>query len=73
MTHTLIGVNPISLLTVTMKRKHKPKPQPPKWYFYDTDNCWDCKNRNGCGSCRRLKLFRHIYRNKKYGEEANEK
>ena len=49
-----------------MKRKHKPKPEPPKWYFYDNDNCWDCKNRNGCGSCKRLKEFRRKWRDKKY-------
>ena len=49
-----------------MKRKHKPKPEPPKWYFYDTDDCWDCKNRNGCGSCKRLKEFRRKWRDKKY-------
>lgn len=38
-----------------MKRKRKPKPEPPKWFFYDNDNCWNCKNRNGCGCCKRLK------------------
>ena len=48
-----------------MKRKRKPKPAPPKWYFYDTDNCWDCNNRNGCGGCKRLKIFRRKYRDKK--------
>ena len=33
------------------------RPQPP-WYFYsDTDNCYRCKNRNGCGGCKFLKKY----------------
>lgn len=48
-----------------MKRKRKPKPEPPKWYFYDEDDCWACKNRNACGSCKRLKRFRRKYRDQK--------
>lgn len=48
-----------------MKRKHKPRPEPPNWYFYDNDDCWDCKNRNGCNGCKRLKQFRRIYKDRK--------
>ena len=37
----------------------KPKPSPPKWFFSDTDNCWDCNcNHNGCNGCKRLKQFK---------------
>ena len=50
---------------VVMKRKHKPRPEPPKWYFYDEDDCWACKNRNACNSCKRLKKFRRKYRDRK--------
>ena len=39
----------------TMRNKRrKPRPQPPKYYWWDTDNCWCCKNRNGCSGCRFL-------------------
>ena len=37
----------------------KPKPSPPKWFFSDTDNCWDCNcNHTGCNGCKRLKQFK---------------
>ena len=33
----------------------KPRPSPPKWFYWDTDNCWDCNcNHNGCNGCKRL-------------------
>lgn len=41
-----------------MKKKfRKPKPSPPHWYWWDSDNCWDCKNRNNCSGkgCKKLK------------------
>lgn len=41
------------------KRQRKPRPQPPKYYWYDTDGCWDCPNRNGCSGCKRLKTYIH--------------
>ena len=38
-------------------KRRKMRPQPP-WYFYpDTDNCYCCKNRNGCGGCKFLKKY----------------
>ena len=37
----------------TKRRKHHP--QPASYYYLDTDNCWFCKNRNGCGNCKFLK------------------
>lgn len=39
------------------KKFRKPKPSPPHWYWWDSDNCWDCNNRNNCGGkgCKRLK------------------
>ncbi len=39
------------------KSKRKPLPSPPKWYWYDSYNCWFCKNRRNCGSCKVLKEY----------------
>lgn len=51
-------------------RKHKPRPEPPRWYFWDNDECWDCNiNWNGCNSCKKLKHFRHEYRDRKDSEK----
>ena len=33
----------------------KPRPAPPKWYWWDSDNCWACRNRNNCNQCKWLK------------------
>lgn len=41
------------------EHKRKPRPEPPKDFFLDTDNCWFCKNRNGCGGCKFLKQYVH--------------
>lgn len=44
-----------------MKKKfRKPKPSPPHWYWWDSDNCWCCKNKNNCDGkgCKRLKEIR---------------
>lgn len=38
-------------------KKRKRRPQPPKWFDYNTDNCYKCKNRNGCGGCKFLKRY----------------
>ena len=43
------------------------RPQPPWWLTLDNDNCWFCKNRNNCGSCKLLKEQRAKER-KKRGE-----
>ena len=41
-----------------MSRKiRKPRPQPPKWAWSDLDNCWCCKNRNGCSNCKIIKSY----------------
>lgn len=41
-----------------MKYKiRKQRPQPPKWFAFDTDNCYLCKNRNSCGGCGFLKKY----------------
>lgn len=40
------------------KAKRKPRPQPPRWYWWDTDNCWDCNHPNNCNQCKRLKQNR---------------
>lgn len=44
------------------KAKRKMRPQPPWWWTLDNDNCWFCKNRNNCGSCKLLKEQRAIER-----------
>lgn len=36
----------------------KPRPSPPKWYWWDSDYCWDCTNRRNCNQCKRLKKFK---------------
>ena len=55
----IAGSNPATPTNlVIMKNKmRKPHPQPPKYYWLDSDNCWDCKNRNNCGNCKRLKDY----------------
>ena len=47
------------LIVANMSRvkNRKPRPQPPKYYWYDTDGCWCCKNRNGCAGCKFLKRY----------------
>lgn len=35
----------------------KKKPSPPKWMASDTDNCWQCKRKSGCGNCKFLKQY----------------
>ena len=36
-------------------KRRKMRPQPAKWFWADTDGCWDCPNRHGCGGCKKLK------------------
>ena len=47
------------------KAKRKPRPQPAKWYWWDTDNCWDCNHPNNCNQCKRLKQQRAYERGKR--------
>ena len=47
------------------KAKRKMRSQPPWWWTLDNDNCWFCKNRNNCGSCKLLKEQRAIERKKR--------
>lgn len=37
--------------------KRKLRPSPPNWWTFDNDNCWFCKNRNNCNSCKLLKKW----------------
>ena len=39
------------------KKMRKMRPQPPRYFGLDTDNCWKCKNRNGCSGCKFLKRY----------------
>ena len=43
-------------------KKRKQRPQPSRDFWLDTDCCWFCKNRNGCGGCKVLK--REVYERK---------
>ena len=43
------------------KSERKQRPQPPKWFYLETDNCYFCKNRNGCGKCKVLKPFKKLF------------
>lgn len=37
-------------------KKRKPTPSPPKWFWWDSDNCWNYNcNHKGCRNCKRLK------------------
>lgn len=47
-------------------KKRKQRPQPSRDFWLDTDCCWFCKNRNGCGGCKVLKKYNKEYGNKKY-------
>ena len=42
----------------------KPRPSPPKWYWWDSDNCWDCPDRNGCNNCKKMKKLNKYERTK---------
>ncbi len=50
--------------------KRKPRPEPPKDFFWDTDNCWFCKNKKGCGGCKVLKRAVAERRRKRYKEKG---
>lgn len=39
---------------MTNKRR-KLRPEPPPYFFFESDNCWFCKNRNNCSGCKVLK------------------
>ena len=52
------------------KAMRKPRPSPPKWYWYETDGCWDCENRNNCNQCKRLKEQK-IYEKEKREKKLN--
>ncbi|HAU87645.1 MAG TPA: hypothetical protein DCW90_19780 [Lachnospiraceae bacterium] len=50
------------------KTKHRKPPEMPYWYWLDTDNCWRCKNRNGCSNCGTVKKYRKKFFQKKSKE-----
>lgn len=41
----------------------KRRPQPPK--YWDPDECWNCKQRRGCGGCKHLKRVVAFQKRKK--------
>ena len=41
------------------KKIRKKRPEPPWYFYFDTDNCYCCKNKNGCGGCKFLKKYIH--------------
>lgn len=46
------------------KAIRKPRPSVPKYYWWDTDNCWGCRNRLGCNGCKILKAYVAVQRAK---------
>ena len=57
-------------MSTKAKRKIKMRPQPPPGFATDTDNCWFCKNRTGCGGCKILKRAVAEQRKKRYKEKG---
>ena len=53
------------------KARKKPKPAPPRWYWWDSDNCWFCNNRNGCTNCKILKSYVAEQKEKQKRKEKN--
>lgn len=51
------------------KAWRKPSPSPPRWYWWDSDNCWGCKNRNNCNNCSVMKELRDFKRKKRKQKE----
>lgn len=44
------------------KAIHKPRPSVPRYYWWDTDNCYFCKRPirdRGCSGCKHLKRYNH--------------
>ena len=55
-----LGSNPrpSAIKKIMSKIKYrKARPQPPRYYWWDTDCCWACKDRNNCNGCKRLKQY----------------
>ncbi len=50
----------------------KPRPSLPKWYWWDSDNCWFCDNRTGCNGCKVIKKYVANQKKKKKLKEENE-
>ena len=46
------------------KKQRKSTPSPPNWFWWDSDNCWNC-NCNGCRNCKRLKRIAAQQRKKR--------
>ena len=40
------------------KASRKPRPSVPHWWWFDSDGCWFCKNRNNCNSCKVISKFK---------------
>ena len=47
------------------KVKHRKPPTMPHWWWFDSDGCWFCKNRNGCSNCGVVKKYRKEFFPKK--------
>lgn len=46
----------------------------PHWFWLSIDNCWFCKNRNGCSNCSVIKksrkeIFGYKGKNKRHEDE----
>lgn len=46
----------------------KYRPEPPRYFLFDTDDCYKCrsnKRRKGCGGCKFLKKYVHEHDKRK--------
>lgn len=34
------------------KARRKPRPEMPHWFWLCQDECWFCRNKNNCSSCK---------------------
>ena len=51
------------------KAFRKPRPSPAKWYWWDSDNCYGCKNRRNCNQCKQMKRQKAYEREKRERKE----
>lgn len=51
------------------KAIRKPRPSPPKWYWWDSDNCWFCNNKRNCSNCKILKEYNQEQKEKRLRQD----
>lgn len=50
----------------------KAQPSPPRYFWWDTDSCHFCKNRNNCRNCSYIKKYIKLKDNSRH-ERQKEK